>query len=514
MKVNIKRDFIKIAIAILLIINLIVIGNLPFAPKFIKELVVGFEGTVAAATADYVCDGTDDHTEINNAIQALPAAGGKVILLAGTYDIGASILIDADNIRLEGMGHEATILKLSNSANVDVIQVDSAVNEMLEAVELVDFAIDGNRNNNTSGDGVWVATCNEFYASNLHITDIDDNGMLFEKSGTAEGHHCLIERVQIYRCDEAGIKLNENPDESAFAHIIIRNVGTYQIEVIGTDKLHFLSCHLGGTNGGSGYACMKIYYCNYVAVGGTTWISNMSSDSYGIDISSSASAETGDTLISDVIFKRNNVSSTHDGIYIHTNGQNVEDTQIVGCRIEMYRYGVNIADSSVQNTTVVGCNFTGGSGERPSVIDNGRFSVIKGNNSSSMIYEKDHSYMKNTSGGTMTIGEVVIWKAVANGYEFDDTTTQGDDKVLGIIASGSISNNNWGYVQTIGKTVSLKVNGTDDIAIGDFICTYTSSGIGAKAGSGDMAFAIALEAYTSNDSNGVIDALLVTPRKI
>ncbi|MDD5065227.1 MAG: hypothetical protein PHQ35_10785 [Phycisphaerae bacterium] len=68
-------------------------------------------------------------------------------------------------------------------------------------------------------------------------------------------------------------------------------------------------------------------------------------------------------------------------------------------------------------------------------------------------------------------------------------------------------------VQTLGKTTLLKVDGTTDIAIGDFIGTFTTAGIGMKCSAGDMAIAIALEAYTTDDSAGVIDALLITPRK-
>jgi len=58
------------------------------------------------------------------------------------------------------------------------------------------------------------------------------------------------------------------------------------------------------------------------------------------------------------------------------------------------------------------------------------------------------------------------------------------------------------------------VNGTADIAIGDFISTYTSAGIGQKASAGETAIAIALEAYTDNDSLGVIDALIIPPRYV
>ena len=41
-----------------------------------------------------------------------------------------------------------------------------------------------------------------------------------------------------------------------------------------------------------------------------------------------------------------------------------------------------------------------------------------------------------------------------------------------------------------------------------------SAGIGRKAQEGDMVFAIALEAYSTDDSNGVIDAYLIPPRQM
>ncbi len=122
-------------------------------------------------------------------------------------------------------------------------------------------------------------------------------------------------------------------------------------------------------------------------------------------------------------------------------------------------------------------------------------------------------YMKNTSGGSLLFGNVVILKSVATADEITTTTTVGDDSVIGVVAS-SVTNNNITSVRTAGEFIGLKVNGTTDIAIGDFLCTYSTAGIAAKATTGDMAFAIALEAYTTDDSNGVIDALLIKPRKL
>ena len=128
-------------------------------------------------------------------------------------------------------------------------------------------------------------------------------------------------------------------------------------------------------------------------------------------------------------------------------------------------------------------------------------------------FEQILRHFKNTSGGSLNLGHVVILKAVAAGNEVTTTTTQGHDSVFGMVLE-TIADAAFGKILTGGKTTGLKVDGTTDIAIGDFLGTFTTAGIAMKAAAGDMAFAIALEAYATNDSLGVIDALLVTPRKI
>ena len=121
--------------------------------------------------------------------------------------------------------------------------------------------------------------------------------------------------------------------------------------------------------------------------------------------------------------------------------------------------------------------------------------------------------MQNTSGGALAVGDVVVFKSVAAGDEITTTTTQGDDKVFGMVTD-AIADTAWGGILTQGFTTRLKVDGTTDIAVGDLLGTFTTAGIAMKAAAGDMAFAIALEAYTTNDSAGVIDAILITPRLI
>jgi parallel beta-helix repeat protein len=72
-----------------------------------------------AADCDYLCDGTNDQEEIIQALNALPATGGEVVILDGTYNITASINIPKDNVSLRGNGNATTLKRMYNSTNTD-----------------------------------------------------------------------------------------------------------------------------------------------------------------------------------------------------------------------------------------------------------------------------------------------------------------------------------------------------------------------------------------------------------
>jgi len=82
--------------------------------------------------ADYVCDGTADEVEINAAIAALPASGGRVMLSEGAFNIsGTGQITLASKLVLEGHGMNITnvvkaagiethTVELNGSGNSDV----------------------------------------------------------------------------------------------------------------------------------------------------------------------------------------------------------------------------------------------------------------------------------------------------------------------------------------------------------------------------------------------------------
>ena len=66
---------------------------------------------------DYLCDGIADQVEIIQALNDLPATGGEVVILDGTYNIMASINIPKNNVSIRGSGNATTLKRMYNSTS-------------------------------------------------------------------------------------------------------------------------------------------------------------------------------------------------------------------------------------------------------------------------------------------------------------------------------------------------------------------------------------------------------------
>lgn len=74
--------------------------------------------TVGFSDADYICDGTNDDVQINQAINAVnTAGGGTVYVKSGTYDIATATLKVKSNVQFCGEGN-TTILKRNNTGSL------------------------------------------------------------------------------------------------------------------------------------------------------------------------------------------------------------------------------------------------------------------------------------------------------------------------------------------------------------------------------------------------------------
>jgi hypothetical protein len=96
---------------------------------------VAANDSIDKTRADYICDGTDDDVQIQEAIDALGSTGGKVILLEGTFSVDADITGIPSSITICGQGIDATIIEVQSSSASKLIQnqyaISSGTNEHL-----------------------------------------------------------------------------------------------------------------------------------------------------------------------------------------------------------------------------------------------------------------------------------------------------------------------------------------------------------------------------------------------
>ena len=130
------------------------ITDLPTGKKVARFVVGTSTAGWTAADCDYFCVGTDDQVEINNAITALPATGGEIVILDGTYNIAAKIDVTKDNVSIVGNG-DATILKrmFNSSTTEGVITLISR-----SGCKIANLQIDGNKGSYTSvnNNGIYL----------------------------------------------------------------------------------------------------------------------------------------------------------------------------------------------------------------------------------------------------------------------------------------------------------------------------------------------------------------------
>lgn len=126
-----------------------------------------------------------------------------------------------------------------------------------------------------------------------------------------------------------------------------------------------------------------------------------------------------------------------------------------------------------------------------------------------------------TNGGYVLAGSGTTWTVAMVGSVFQDTadasawyTIVGFNSTTELIIEPAYASaGGAGHNYVINK--GMRVEGTLDIDIQDLVGTYgTTAGLGMEAASGDVANAIALEAYATNDENGIIDVLMIPPVQV
>lgn len=134
--------------------------------------VAASDSTVAGiAQADYTCDGTADEVQISAAIVALPATGGHVKLLEGTYELSAGIDIDSDTM-LTGSGFGSVLQYSANTADDFITVADNSTRVVIGDMQFVVAPAVAHTGHGINSTNTGVAQWHTYY--NLNFLRVQD----------------------------------------------------------------------------------------------------------------------------------------------------------------------------------------------------------------------------------------------------------------------------------------------------------------------------------------------------
>jgi parallel beta-helix repeat protein len=147
---------------------------------------------------DYLCDGTADQVEINAAITALPATGGEIVILDGTYNITSKINVTKNNVSIRGNGNATILKRMFNSTSAEgVITLTGR-----SGCKIANLQVDGNKASYTNdySRGIYLSSSsNNTITGNTYNNNI--YGMYIESSNnnnTVTGNTCNNNTHGIY----------------------------------------------------------------------------------------------------------------------------------------------------------------------------------------------------------------------------------------------------------------------------------------------------------------------------
>ena len=311
-----------------------------------------------AATKIVAADGSGDYTDIQSAINALPASGGVVYIREGTYTVSSSIAIISSNVTLVGAG-AATKIFLANGANVDVISATWGQN-----IVIANLCIDGNKANQTAASsGIKFTNVENSRISGCRIEKSKDCGVYLDSSSRNVITNSTVEsggNLGIYLSSSNNNTVMGNTIESNSSDGIFcsgSNNNTVMGNTIKSNSSDGIFCNgannntiTGNTSESNGGSGIQLYSSSNNSVTGNTIKSN---GSYGIMIASS----NNNVVVGNVVMNNSkSVAGAYDGIYISTSDYNVitsnrcTDDQLV----KTQGYGINIFNGTCDFNLVDG----------------------------------------------------------------------------------------------------------------------------------------------------------------
>ena len=241
-----------------------------------------------AKDCDYLCDGTNDQEEIIQALNDLPATGGEVVILDGTYNITASINIPKDNVSLRGNGNTTILKRMYNSTDADSGSTAKGLITLNEksGCKIQGLQIDGNKATYTASYNYGIYLYSSSDSTVTGNTCNNNNYGIYQYSSsnnTVTGNTC--------NNNSTGIRLDSSSDNTVTGNTCNNN-NNYGIYLLSSSSYNTVT---GNTCNNNNYGICLLSSSSYNTVTGNTCNNNSNS---GIFLSSSSNNTiTGNTCI-------------------------------------------------------------------------------------------------------------------------------------------------------------------------------------------------------------------------
>lgn len=265
--------------------------------------------------ADYqVGAGNSAQNVINQAISDLPASGGKIVLLEGTFTINGAIVL-GDNITLEGF-REASIITIPNGLDSDINAIENEDNVGgNDNITVKNLSLNLNKANQTAGTmncmrfdvcyNVRVEKCRTGFARN--------NGIYFQG-----GNQLTVVENRTDNNDNNGIYFNNTDGAGIYQNLSYLN-GNHGIELNGLNQPSVVSNNACISNTANG---IGIYSLDKTVISDNACRNNTG---IGIEADTINNCEISDNVCSDNdshgIYFYEGTASTIDSNNCVSNGQ-------------------------------------------------------------------------------------------------------------------------------------------------------------------------------------------------
>lgn len=294
-------------------------------------------------SGNFVCDGTADDVQIQEALDYIGTLGGGTVLVGrGQYNLTNTILMADNGVEFigSGMWEGGTKFFLTAGTNLTVLEITGI------KCRIAHFKIDANKTNNGSpagGQGYGIHShgggAEDLAAHNIFIFNAKRDGWFFAGSA-GQIHECYTEYADLSGWNVTG-------DRSRFTSCIAAGNVQYGWNII-TSNSHFANCN-SGSNGFAGWI-LKFYGNGYP--NGFHGCGSRDNDSHGWHLYG-----TRNNILNGCWSANDGQSdnNTRDGFYLQNDGtRDTLDNQIVDCQVytradNKLRYCINEDDANQQN---------------------------------------------------------------------------------------------------------------------------------------------------------------------